>query len=95
MSNVISSFFHCFPNSSSLSRAALQEASGGKTVLAGAFSSVLVLIVILALGPLFKPLPNACLAAIIIISLKGLLMQVKEFLFYVHIDLLEAVSYLK
>ena len=92
MSNVVSSFFHCFPSTASLSRSILQEASGGKTILVSAFASMIVAIVILAIAPLFKPLPNACLAAIIIVSLKGLLLQVKELSFYYRIDIMEAVS---
>ena len=92
MSNLVSSFFRCYPNATSLSRSVLQEASGGRTVLTGAVSSIVVGIVILVLAPLFKPLPNACLSAIILVNLKGLLLQVKELSYYYRIDLLEAVS---
>ncbi|CAF5200610.1 unnamed protein product [Rotaria magnacalcarata] len=92
MSNMIASCFHCFPNATSLSRSTVQDSSGGKTILVGGFTSIIVLIVILALGPLFKPLPNTVLAAIIILNLKGLLFQVKDFKYYYRIDRLEAVS---
>ena len=44
----------------------------------GIFASILVLIVILFLGPLFKSLPNACLAAIIVIALKSIVFEVKN-----------------
>ena len=95
MSNILSSFFQCYPSSASLSRSVLQETSGGKTVLTGVFSSVIVGIVIISLTPLFKPLPTACLSAIIIVNLKGLLMQVKDFLLYYRISLIESVSLLE
>ena len=89
---MFSSFFQCFPNTASLSRSVLQESSGGKTQLAGGVSCILLLIVILALAPLIQSLPMACLAAIIIVSLKGLFYQVKDFIFYCRTSLLEAVK---
>ncbi len=92
MANIISSFFQCYPNSGSLSRSVVQEGSGGKTLLIGGFSSILLGIVIMVLTPLFRSLPMACLAAIIIVNLKGLLFQLKDFIFYFHISLLECVS---
>lgn len=92
MANVVSSFFQCYPSAGSLSRSVVQEGSGGKTLLIGGFSSILLGAVIIALTPLFQPLPMACLAAIIIVNLKGLLFQMKDFLFYFHISALECVS---
>jgi MFS superfamily sulfate permease-like transporter len=92
MSNIISSFFQCYPNAASLSRSIVQEGSGGKTLLTGGFSSILLGTTIIALAPLFQSLPMACLAAIIIVNLKGLLFQMKDFIFYFRISLLECVS---
>jgi MFS superfamily sulfate permease-like transporter len=92
MANIVSAFFQCYPNSGSLSRSVVQEGSGGKTLLIGGFSSILLGVVIVALTPLFRSLPMACLAAIIIVNLKGLLFQLKDFIFYYHISLLECVS---
>jgi solute carrier family 26 protein 5 len=92
MSNVVSSFFQCYPNSGSLSRSSVQEGSGGKTLLIGGFSSIVLATVITALTPLFRSLPMACLAAIIVVNLKGLFLQMKDFVFYFHISLLECVS---
>lgn len=37
-----------------------------------------MLIVILAVGPLFRTLPNACLAAIIVTAMKNMLLQTKQ-----------------
>lgn len=92
MANIVSSFFQCYPSAGSLSRSVVQEGSGGKTLLIGGFSSILLGAVIIALTPLFQPLPMSCLAAIIIVNLKGLLFQMKDFLFYFHISCLECVS---
>lgn len=92
MSNIFSSFFLCYPNSGSLSRSVVQEGSGGKTLLIGGFSSIVLGTVIMALTPLFQSLPMTCLAAIIIVNLKSLFFQIKDFFFYFHISLLECVS---
>ena len=42
----------------SLSRSLVQETVGGRTQLAGVVSSILVVIVLVALGPYFSELPN-------------------------------------
>jgi solute carrier family 26 protein 5 len=95
MSNIISSFFQCYPSAGSLSRSVVQEGSGGKTLLIGGFSSIILGTVIMAFTPLFQSLPMACLAAVIIVNLKGLILQIKDFNFYFRISLLECVSRIK
>jgi MFS superfamily sulfate permease-like transporter len=92
MANVISSFFQCYPSAGSLSRSVVQEGSGGKTQLVGGFSSLVLGSVLLALTPLFQSLPMACLAAIIIVNLKGLFFQLKDFMLYFRISILEWVN---
>ncbi|CAF1109888.1 unnamed protein product [Adineta ricciae] len=91
MANVLSSFFQCYPNAGSLSRSVVQEGSGGKTLLIGGFSSIVLASVIVALTPLFRSLPMTCLAAIIIVNLKGLIFQIKDLIFYFRISLLECI----
>ncbi|KII71290.1 Sulfate anion transporter 1 [Thelohanellus kitauei] len=66
--NFVSSFFHCFVSSASISRSVLQ-ASLGKTQLSSVVSCLLVLMVILFAAPLFTPLPLSTLSAIIIVAL--------------------------
>ncbi|KAK3730766.1 hypothetical protein RRG08_015683 [Elysia crispata] len=78
VSNVLGSTCSSFCSSASLSRSMVQDGVGGKTQIVSLISSVLVVIVLLALGPLFEDLPNSILAAIIIVSLKGLLKQFGE-----------------
>jgi MFS superfamily sulfate permease-like transporter len=58
----------------------------------GAVSSIFLAVVIVALAPLLEFLPNACLAAIVIVNLKGLLFQIKNFWYYYRVSLMEAVS---
>ena len=56
------------------------------------FSCSIVFLVIAWLGPLFESLPKLCLASIILVSLKGLLFQVKDFVQLAHVNHYEAVS---
>jgi solute carrier family 26 protein 5 len=94
MANTVSSFFQCYPSAGSLSRSQVQEGSGGKTLLVGGISSLVLGLVLLVLTPLLRSLPMACLAAIVIVNLKGLFLQLKDFLFYFRINKLECVSLL-
>ncbi|CAF4075187.1 unnamed protein product [Rotaria magnacalcarata] len=94
LGNVVSSFFQCYPSSGSLSRSMVQGESGGTTSLIGGFSSVILAVVILALAPLLESLPMACLAGIIIVNLKGLLLKVSDFMYYYRINIMEAILWL-
>ncbi|XP_062056795.1 solute carrier family 26 member 6 isoform X2 [Lepus europaeus] len=78
LSNLIGGIFRCFPVSCSMSRSLVQETTGGNTQIAGAISSLVLLLIILKLGELFRDLPKAVLAAVIIVNLKGMLMQFKD-----------------
>ncbi|XP_006873719.1 PREDICTED: solute carrier family 26 member 6 [Chrysochloris asiatica] len=78
LSNFIGGIFQCFPISCSMSRSLVMENTGGNTQVAGAVSSLFILIIILKLGELFQDLPKAVLAATIIVNLKGMLMQFKD-----------------
>ncbi|XP_015255623.1 PREDICTED: chloride anion exchanger-like, partial [Cyprinodon variegatus] len=78
VSNIFGAAFSSFAASTSLSRAAVQESSGGKTQTAGLISAIIVMIVTLALGFLLAPLPKSVLGALVIVNLKGMLMQLRE-----------------
>ncbi|NXF48353.1 S26A5 protein, partial [Oceanites oceanicus] len=56
--NSAGSFFQSFSITCSMSRSLVQESTGGKTQIAGALSSIMVLLVIVAIGYLFEPLPQ-------------------------------------
>ncbi|XP_022107827.1 solute carrier family 26 member 10-like [Acanthaster planci] len=77
-SQIFVSFFNCFPVGASLSRSLVQEVSGGKTQLAGLISSIVVLLVLYLIGPLFSSLPVCCLASIIVVALAGMFRQFKD-----------------
>uniref|UniRef100_A0A3Q0T5W2 Solute carrier family 26 member 3 n=1 Tax=Amphilophus citrinellus TaxID=61819 RepID=A0A3Q0T5W2_AMPCI len=78
ISNIFGSSFRSFAASTSLSRTAVQESSGGKTQIAGLISAMMAMIVTVALGFLLEPLPRSVLGALVIVNLKGMLMQFKE-----------------
>lgn len=79
LSNMFGGFFQCLPVCASLSRSMVQFAVGGKTEFAHAVSLLSVLVMLLFLGPLFEKVPLCVLAAIVVVTVKGLLMQMKDF----------------
>ncbi|XP_077971979.1 prestin-like isoform X2 [Styela clava] len=76
--NLIPAFLSSFAIAASLSRTAIQESAGGNTQLVSVLSSILMLIVLLWLGPLFEPVPKSALAVIIIVALKNLFLQFEK-----------------
>uniref|UniRef100_A0A3P9MQR1 Solute carrier family 26 member 5 n=1 Tax=Oryzias latipes TaxID=8090 RepID=A0A3P9MQR1_ORYLA len=78
LSNVFGSFFQTFAITSSMSRSLVQESTGGKTQIAGLVASLIVLLVIVAIGFVFEPLPQTVLAAIIMVNLLGMFRQFRD-----------------
>ncbi|RXN17713.1 prestin-like protein [Labeo rohita] len=76
--NFTSSFFHTFAVTASMSRSLVQESTGGHTEIAGFLASILVLLVVVAIGFVFQPLPTTVLAAIIMVNLLGMFKQMKD-----------------
>lgn len=70
--NIGAGFFQGFPVDGSFSRSASADSSGARTQLAGVVAAVLVGLTLLFLTPLFKNLPAATLAAIVIVAITGL-----------------------
>lgn len=79
VANVFGSFFSCMPVSASLSRSMLQESVGGETQLASIVSCFLLLIILLWIGPVFESLPLAVLSSVIVVALKGMFVQFRDF----------------
>ncbi|TSK13248.1 Pendrin [Bagarius yarrelli] len=77
-SNIFGAAFRSFAASTALSRTAVQESTGGKTQIAGLISAIIVLIVTVGIGFLLEPLPRSVLGALVIVNLKGMLMQFRE-----------------
>uniref|UniRef100_UPI003AAEDC24 prestin isoform X1 n=1 Tax=Centroberyx gerrardi TaxID=166262 RepID=UPI003AAEDC24 len=76
--NFISSFFQTFAITCSMSRSLVQESTGGKTQIAGLLASLVVLLVVVAIGFVFQPLPQTALAAIIMVNLLGMFKQTRD-----------------
>ncbi|XP_029969225.1 prestin [Salarias fasciatus] len=76
--NFISSFFQTFAITCSMSRSLVQESTGGKTQIAGLLASLMVLLVVVAIGFVFQPLPQTALAAIIMVNLLGMFKQFRD-----------------
>lgn len=72
LSNVVGSLTQAFPVSGSFSRTAVNMNSGAKTGLSSVITALFVLLTLLFLTPLLYHLPQAVLAAIIIMAVIGL-----------------------
>ncbi|XP_075687858.1 solute carrier family 26 member 6 isoform X3 [Rhinoderma darwinii] len=75
LSNSFGSFFQCFTIGTAMSRSLVQESTGGNSQVAGAVSSLVILIIILKAGELFESLPKAILASVVVVNLKGIFKQ--------------------
>lgn len=78
-SNLVSSFFSCFPCGSSLSRTAVQSALNVRSQLSALFSCAIVLSIICFFAPILHDLPRSTLSCIIVVALKGILVQIRDF----------------
>lgn len=72
LSNVVGSMTQAFPVSGSFSRSAVNMNAGAKTGLSSVITALFVLLTLLFLTPLLYHLPQAVLAAIIIMAVIGL-----------------------
>ena len=71
-SKIIGGFFQAMPSSASFSRSAINDDAGAKSTVATLITALIILLTLLFLTPLFTFLPKAVLAAIIIVSIRGL-----------------------
>ncbi|KAG8452546.1 hypothetical protein GDO86_004364, partial [Hymenochirus boettgeri] len=78
ISNMVSSLFYCFPSSATLATTNILESAGGYTQLSGFFTSCVVLVVMIWVGPLFNCLPKAVLACINVVSLRQMFLQFRD-----------------
>lgn len=77
IANIGGSLFQSYPVTGGFSRTAVNDQAGAKTTLASIISALLVLLTLLFLTSLFYKMPNAILAAVIIVAVAGLI-DVKE-----------------
>jgi high affinity sulfate transporter 1 len=71
--NFLVSLFHGFPIAGGLSQSAVNDRSGAKTPLALLIASAAIACVLLLLTGFFRTLPDAVLAAIVLVAVKGLI----------------------
>ena len=72
-SNIMGSLFQSYPTTGGFSRTAVNDQAGAKTGIAPLISALVVGLTLLFLTPLFYYLPNAVLAAIIMVAVFGLI----------------------
>ncbi|XP_019422862.1 PREDICTED: high affinity sulfate transporter 1-like [Lupinus angustifolius] len=71
--NILGSLTSCYVATGSFSRSAVNYMAGCKTAVSNMVMSIVVLLTLLVITPLFKYTPNAVLAAIIIAAVIGLI----------------------
>lgn len=86
LSNTAGAFFSCLPVTASLSRSMIQQAVGGVTQLASIVSCTILLFILLWIGPVFEALPKCVLASIIVVALKGMILQCFDFKKYLKLS---------
>ncbi|KAI9291924.1 hypothetical protein K502DRAFT_352523, partial [Neoconidiobolus thromboides FSU 785] len=77
VSNLCASFFSAYPATGSFTGSAIVAQSGVHTPLASSFTGIVVLMAISFLTPAFFYIPNATLAAIIVVSASSLISSYK------------------
>lgn len=73
LANIVGSFSQAYPTSGSFSRSAVNLNAGAKTGMSSVFAGLFVLLTLLFLTPLLYHLPQAVLAAVIMMAVIGLI----------------------
>lgn len=73
MANFGAAFFKGYPVTGGFSRTAVNDQAGAKTALASIISVVLIVLTLLFFTGLFYNLPNAILAAVVLVAVSGLI----------------------
>ncbi|MBQ0736519.1 sulfate permease [Aquimarina celericrescens] len=73
IAKVIGAFFQAVPSSGSYSRTAINDEAGGKTTISSIITVIMVVLSLLFLTSFFYYIPKAVLAAIILVSIFGLI----------------------
>lgn len=73
IANIVGALFKSFPVTGGFSRTAVNDQAGAHTGLASIISASLIILTLLFFTPLFYFLPNAVLAAIILVAVYGLI----------------------
>jgi MFS superfamily sulfate permease-like transporter len=81
--NLLSGLWQGFPVAGGLSQSAVNETAGARTPLSLAFASAVIAVVLVFFTSFFRSLPEAILAAVVLIAVKGLI-DVKELRYLWH-----------
>ena len=76
--NLISGFFSSFPSATAPPRTMTLSNLGAKTTLNAILTVIFFILILFLIGPLFKSLPLSVLAAMIVASMKELLLQYRN-----------------
>uniref|UniRef100_A0A8C5U9G0 STAS domain-containing protein n=1 Tax=Malurus cyaneus samueli TaxID=2593467 RepID=A0A8C5U9G0_9PASS len=76
--NLLPSFFYCFASSAALSKTLLKESTGSQTQLSGLVTSLVLLLVLLWISPLFYSLQTSILGVVTIVNLRGGLRKLRD-----------------
>lgn len=72
MANLVGSFFHIMPAGGGTSQTAVNDGAGARSQLSGVVTAIAVLATLIFLAPLVALLPNATLAAVVVVATIGL-----------------------
>ncbi|XP_062357969.1 sulfate transporter-like [Cinclus cinclus] len=78
MCNLIPSFFYCFASSAALTKTLLKESTGSQTQVSGLVTSLVLLLVLLWISPLFYSLQSSILGVVTIVNLRGGLRKFRD-----------------
>lgn len=70
--NLVGAFFRAFPTTGGFSRTAVNDQAGARTTIASLVSALVIALTLLLLTGLFRNLPNAVLAAIVMVAVASL-----------------------
>ncbi|NWR46868.1 S26A2 protein, partial [Regulus satrapa] len=76
--NLIPSFFYCFASSAALTKTLLKESTGSQTQVSGLVTSLVLLLVLLWISPLFYSLQTSVLGVVTIVNLRGGLRKFRD-----------------
>jgi SulP family sulfate permease len=85
IANLAGAFFQAFPTTGGFSRTAVNGDAGARTTMASIISAAVIALTLLFLTPLFYYMPNAVLAAVIIVAVAGLV-DFREAVFLWKVD---------
>jgi SulP family sulfate permease len=80
LSNMVGSFFSCYPGSGSFTRSGVNQQVGAKTPLSAIFAAIFLALILLLIAPLMAYLPLAVMGGIILLVAYNLIdfAQIKE-----------------